>query len=220
MEETSHRFLTRLEAFSDGVFAIAITLLVLTLHVPEKATGNIDLWQKLGGQWPFFIAYVSSFLFILIMWLNHHDIFALLAHSDRTFAILNGMLLMLIAFVPFPTALVAEYIMQPAGKTATLIYGGTYVLLAICFTGLYLYASGPGRLIRQEATVSTQVPVWRASMGIGLYGVAALVALLNPLVSIAFSIVISLFYIVPSTWGVSQHSQSPKVQRPHSGVAE
>ncbi|HEX9069653.1 MAG TPA: TMEM175 family protein [Ktedonobacterales bacterium] len=220
MQETSHRDLARLEAFSDGVFAIAITLLVLTLHVPADATGNPDLWQKLGGQWPFFIAYIGSFLFILIMWLNHHDFFALLAHGDRTFAILNGMLLMLIAFVPFPTALVAEYILQPAGNTATLIYGGTYVLLAVCFTGLYVYASGPGKLMRQEAAGSARIPFWRSSMGVVLYGVAALVALLNPLVSIALSIVISLLYILPSTWGISPRSQSPKSQRPHGGVSE
>src|SRR3954466_11846030 len=99
----------RVEAFSDGVFAIAITLLVLDLKVPPDAGSNAELWAALVGQWPIYFAFLSSFLVILIMWINHHRLFTHIRRTDNVLMMLNGLLLLGITVVPFPTRLLAEY---------------------------------------------------------------------------------------------------------------
>src|SRR5713101_3913707 len=100
----------RIEAFSDGVFAIAVTLLVLDLKVPHRDSVNSGLMNILVKQWPSFLAYLISFATILIMWVNHHNLFNKVKRTDTPFMFLNGFLLFLITFVPFPTGLLAEYI--------------------------------------------------------------------------------------------------------------
>ena len=99
----------RIEAFSDGVFAIAITLLVLDLKVPRDLPDGRTLAGALLAQWPAYMAFASSFMTILIMWVNHHRIFTLVGRSDSRLLFFNGLLLMGVTVVPFPTALVAEY---------------------------------------------------------------------------------------------------------------
>src|SRR4051794_16540991 len=96
----------RLQAFSDGVFAIAITLLVLELHAPTSSHG---LWSGLVDEWPQFAAYLTSFLVIGIMWVNHHSMFKQFARSDRVLLFLNLLLLLWTALLPFPTSLVAAH---------------------------------------------------------------------------------------------------------------
>src|SRR5215469_2591255 len=98
----------RVEAFSDGIFAIAATLLVLDLKVPQ--TGGRTLASALRSQWPTYLAFVTSFATILIMWINHHRIFTLIGRSDDRLLFYNGLLLFGVTLVPFPTALVAEYL--------------------------------------------------------------------------------------------------------------
>jgi uncharacterized membrane protein len=105
----------RLEAFSDGVFAIAITLLVLNIRVPLASELNGQtLFDALLQQWPAYLAYVVSFVTILLMWVGHHNMFTFIYRIDHTFLLLNGLLLMGIAVVPFPTGLLAEYLPKPA----------------------------------------------------------------------------------------------------------
>jgi uncharacterized membrane protein len=102
----------RLEAFSDGVFAIAITLLILDVRVPrppEDTAQAFDLGHALVRLWPALLAYVMSFVIILVMWVNHHLIFTVVRKTDRTFLFWNGLLLMFVTFVPFPTSLLSEY---------------------------------------------------------------------------------------------------------------
>src|SRR5579872_5987966 len=101
----SHKATGRIEAFSDGVFAVAVTLLILTIQVPPA--NQTDIAGYVVHQWPFFLAYVVSFMSILVMWANHHGIFNLLVATDRVLVILNGVLLMLITFVNYPTAVIA-----------------------------------------------------------------------------------------------------------------
>lgn len=141
----------RIEAFSDGVFAIAITLLVLEIHVPPPVAGQHAV-SVVWGQWPSFAGYAISFLSILVMWINHHTIFELIRRTDRLFLFLNGLLLMLITFVNYPTALVATYLNQPAWETfAALFYNGTFIVTAIIFNILWLYASSHTRLLSRSA---------------------------------------------------------------------
>src|ERR1022692_4026699 len=131
----------RLEAFSDGVFAIAITLLALELKVPQIWSGSVggvppgasQLASGLAHQWPSYFAFVTSFFTVLIMWVHHHIIFRLVRRTDATLLFANGFLLMLVTLVPFPTAVVAEYLRTPAAPAACTFYAGFFVLISIGF---------------------------------------------------------------------------------------
>jgi uncharacterized membrane protein len=135
----------RVEAFSDGVFAIAITLLVLELKVPKAAPGG--LLASLFQQWPTCLAYLTSFVTILVMWVNHHEIFNHIRRTSVAFLFLNGLLLLFVTVVPFPTSLVSDHLLSPDAPAAAAIYAGTYFLIALSFNALWLYASRGRRLI-------------------------------------------------------------------------
>jgi uncharacterized membrane protein len=127
----------RLEAFSDGVFAIAITLLVLELKVPHVAEGERasirGLSTSLLRQWPSYVALLTSFFTVLIMWVHHHAIFKLTRRTDARLLFANGFLLMVISVVPFPTAVLAEYLTTPAAPAACEFYACFFVMIAIAF---------------------------------------------------------------------------------------
>ena len=126
----------RLETFSDGVIAIAITLLILEIDVPEDTHG--ELWSALLRQWPSYLAYLISFAVIGIIWVNHHGILALVARVDRPLLYLNLLLLLAVAGIPFPTALVAEHLQSPGidSEVAAAVYGGWATLVGLSFIGL------------------------------------------------------------------------------------
>ena len=132
---------SRLEAFSDGVFAIAATLLVLELHVPPVGSGQ--LFALLVAQWPSYAAYAVSFLTIGIIWVNHHAMFALVRRVDRPLLFLNLLLLLVIAVIPFPTAVVGQWITdsQDAPMAAALL-GVVFLVMGLSFGAIWLYAVG------------------------------------------------------------------------------
>jgi uncharacterized membrane protein len=139
----------RLEAFSDGVFAIAITLLILEIKIPhiDFASGE-TLASALAGQWASYLGYVVSFLMIGIYWVNHHNIFRFYRGTDHFFNLLNLFFLMTISFLPFPTAILSEYIEKPgAERTAVMFYAFGLLLPTIGFALMWFYASGNYRLI-------------------------------------------------------------------------
>jgi uncharacterized membrane protein len=145
-EKSQEKETGRLEAFSDGVFAIGITLLVLELKVPPiPPTGgtNHSLGPALWQQWPSYFSLVTSFFTILIMWMHHHAIFRHVRRTDAWLHFVNGLLLLLITFVPFPTAVVALYLRTPAASTAVVFYCATFVAIAIAFNLLLLAALRP-----------------------------------------------------------------------------
>jgi uncharacterized membrane protein len=123
----------RLEAFSDGVIAIAITLLVLEIAVPIAEAG--DLGQALVDQWPSYAAFILSFVTIGIMWVSHHSMFERIALVDRRLLFINLLLLLGIAFLPFPTALLAEYVQEGGSNShlAAAIYSATMALIGVAF---------------------------------------------------------------------------------------
>ena len=124
-----------MEAFSDGVFAIAITLLVLEIHVPEPGAG--DLGHELAAQWPSYAAYVVSFLTIGIIWINHHAMVRRLQLVDHSILIWNLVLLMTVSVLPFTTALVAAYLRESSGEAlAAAIYSGSLLVMSVAFTGM------------------------------------------------------------------------------------
>ncbi|MFF5023642.1 TMEM175 family protein [Streptomyces collinus] len=136
----------RVEAFSDGVFAIAITLLILDIKVP-KADGPGGLWHALGAQWPSYAAYVVSFLVIGIMWVNHHQVFSYVARVDRTLMFLNLLVLMVVAAVPWPTAMLAEYLREDrASHVAAAVYSLVMVAMALTFQALWWHLTRTGHL--------------------------------------------------------------------------
>jgi uncharacterized membrane protein len=123
----------RLEAFSDGVFAVAITLLVFEFKVPELTSAPQALARALLQQWPSYVAFVTSFFTILIMWVHHHALFKNVCKCDAWVQFANGFLLLTVTFVPYPTSLVARFLETQAAKTAVAFYCGAFVLIAISF---------------------------------------------------------------------------------------
>jgi uncharacterized membrane protein len=126
----------RLEAFSDGVFAIAITLLILELKVPALISADISsasLGKALMQQWPSYFSLVTSFFTILVMWVHHHAIFSHVRKSDAWVHFANGCLLLVVTFVPYPTSVLAAYLETPGAKAAAIFYSGTFIVIAVCF---------------------------------------------------------------------------------------
>lgn len=134
----------RVEAFSDGVFAIAITLLILNLKVPSGPAGHLG--EGLTAQWPTYAAFLLSFAFIGIMWVNHHRLFNHIRRSDSGLLFLNLLLLLGITVVPFPTALLAAHYGTADRTVAAAVFNGTYVVLAVFFNILWHHAVRAGLL--------------------------------------------------------------------------
>ena len=143
------RGLSRIEGFSDAVFSVAITLLVLDLKVPDLDDVSAPaLWQALLRSWPAYVALLASFIQVLIMWVNHHGIMRHMRGVDPSFTFANGFLLLLVILVPFPTALVSAYLTTPAANVACAVYAGTYVLINIAYNLLWYAATRGRRLLR------------------------------------------------------------------------
>ncbi len=141
----------RIEFFSDGVFAIAMTLLVLAIRVPTVSNlGEEGLGFALLGLWPHYLAFVTAFTTILAMWVNHHRIFTFVQKTDHYLLYWNGLLLLLITFLPFPTALLAEHLPHTEGKVAGAVFAGTLVAIALTFKGLWRYAARNNRLLVKD----------------------------------------------------------------------
>jgi uncharacterized membrane protein len=191
---------TRLETFADGVFAIAATLLILNVDAQVgEQSGAIG--HRLLEIWPSYIAYAVSFVTIGIIWSNHHTVMNQLGRVNRTFLLQNVFLLLCVAFLPFPTRLVAEHVrggdeLQPAA----LAYGGTMTVMAVCYITLWLYASHGRRLLRDDADARTVSGITRSYLpGTPLYLAATLLALASPIASVAVYAAIALFYVVESS---------------------
>jgi uncharacterized membrane protein len=142
----------RVEAFSDGVFAVAITLLIMEFKVPElpDAAGSAALLDALSALWPSALALVISFFTVLIMWVNHHGFFGLLAAADSRLLFANGYLLLMITVVSFPTAVLARYINSQSANAAAALYCGTYVAINVGYNLLWYAAAHRRRLVRPE----------------------------------------------------------------------
>jgi uncharacterized membrane protein len=190
---------SRAEAFSDGVFAIAITLLILAVGI-EQALAEGGLGRQLLDLWPAYIAYSVSFLTIGIMWVNHHTVFRLFARVDRPLLLLNILLLMLIAFVPFPTRVVAEHAKSPDDRqAAALLYGSTMTITAILFFSVWYY--GSRRLLRPDADRREVSGITRSYLpGAPTYATATLIAFVSSTASLIMFGAIALFYAVSSSF--------------------
>jgi uncharacterized membrane protein len=184
---------TRVEAFSDGVFAIAITLLVLTVAQPHSYQ---DLAHELGTQWPSLAAYIVSFAVIGIMWINHHSVFTHLEHVDRGVLYLNLLLLMTIAFLPYPTGVLGQALAKGQGtRTAAVVYGVVMAVNAYAWTALWLYASKHRRLLRADFPEGERATATLLfSVGVLVYTLAVGVAFLNAYAFLALQGALAVYY--------------------------
>jgi uncharacterized membrane protein len=184
----------RLETFSDGVFAIAATLLILDVRVDGAHLGS-----ELREIWPSYAAYAVSFITIGVMWVNHHTVFGQIGRSDRRFLMINVFFLMMVAFVPFPTRLVAEHLRDDQLEAAALAYGITLTLTAIFYNLLWFYAARDRRLLSDDADDTVVRGISRSYRpGPWIYLAATLAALVSPVLSVALYAAITVFYVVDS----------------------
>jgi TMEM175 potassium channel family protein len=188
----------RVEAFSDGVFAIAITLLVLELKIPHS---DAPLAGQLWNQWPSYAAFLTSFATIGIMWLNHHRLFSLVRGVDHSLLVLNGLLLLGVTVTPFPTALVADQFGHPGAKLAAAVYSGVFVGIALAFNALWRYASSPRRkpaLLRLPHD-SPEVQAIHNQYRVGplFYTTAFGLSLWNATASVAVCAGLALYFALP-----------------------
>jgi len=188
----------RLETFADGVMAIAITLLILEVKIPHTEE---SLTTALAAQWPSYAGYVVSFLTIGIIWVNHHQMFKLIGHVTHGFLMLNVIFLMTIAFLPFPTALVADYIKVPDARTAaTVVYGLNMVAVAVMFNVVWRSASRGGRLLISGVDHAGIDRISKSYLGGPIaYTIATLVALVSPFLSLGIFAAMALFWLLPSS---------------------
>jgi uncharacterized membrane protein len=201
---TAGRGPERLEAFSDGVFAIAITLLVLEIRVPsaEQLASPTDLIRALGALWPSYIGYVVSFVTVGIMWANHHNLFRHVAVVDHWLLLANLFLLLGVGFVPFPTALVAATLGGPNEQIGVLVYAATFIWIAVGFNLVWYRARQGGRLLRADADPRAVAAITRSyRFGPPGYLLAFLAALLNPWLGMGVIVGFDLLYLLPGSSG-------------------
>ncbi len=190
----------RLEAFSDGVFAIAITLLVLDLHVPDVGSGSLAhaLWR----QWPADVSYVVSFLTIGIIWVNHHNVLRHLDRCDRGLLFLNVFMLMTVALIPYPTALVSHYARTPNATAAAVFYGAVMVAMALVFNALWHYSLRHGLLAQGSDPREVSGITRSFRPGPFLYLTGTLVAFVSSDASLLIYAALAVFYVASSSvWG-------------------
>jgi len=190
----------RLETFADGVFAIAATLLILNVDA-QIGEHSSALGHRLLEIWPSYIAYAVSFVTIGIIWSNHHTVMAQLGRVDRTFLMLNILLLLCVAFVPFPTRLIAEHLRDRHDlEAAALAYGATMTVMSIAYFTLWIYASHAGRLLHTDADPRVVSGITRSYLpGTPVYLTATLIAFVAPLASVIMFAAIALFYVIESS---------------------
>ena len=188
----------RIEAFSDGVFAIAATLLVLEIGV--RSTSGAQLGHELTRIWPSYLAYVTSFVTIGIIWINHHHNMRAIERADRTFMFINLLLLLVVAFIPFPTKLVADFLHRSGERSAVIAYTATLLLMAILYTIWWRYARTDRRLIAPTVSDGELRAIDRGfAPGPPLYAVVFALAFFSPLAAVILTLVLAAFYLPSAT---------------------
>jgi uncharacterized membrane protein len=201
----------RLESFSDGVIAVAITLLVLDIVPPTlEASARRGLLYELGQNWPHYIAYVISFMTIGIIWINHHAMISRLREADHSILILNLVLLMTIGILPFATELMADYLRADHGqKLAAGLYAGSFLVMSLAFSALNRLI-----LLSRAHMMETEIPLAerrqilvRSISGLLPYALATVLAVVSAYASLAICGALAVFYALPIASGGVQRSR-------------
>jgi uncharacterized membrane protein len=195
---------SRAEAFSDGVFAVAATLLVFNLAEPTVSSG---LGNALLAEWPSYAAYAISFFTIVVIWVNHHAVLDSIERLDRRLLFINGLLLLTVAIIPFPTGVLAHYLQQGREQTAAAVaYGLTMTTMSVAFSVLNFYSRRyRPRLVKLD---------WVGfSLGLVMWPLATLAAFFNVVLALALYAFVVVFYVVMpilrEDWALAAASRSP-----------
>jgi uncharacterized membrane protein len=198
---------SRLESFSDGVFAVAITLLALNLAVDGRGPGHPSLLSQLGHNWPAFVAYLISFFTIGVIWVNHHALVSNIAVIERPLLFINLLLLAVVVAIPFVTHTMADYLTadDQNARVAMALYAGTFEAMGLAFTGVFEWT------LREDARLHRPVPgpaKWAARArfyaGQVPYIIAIGVALISPYAALVITALVAVYYIFERTPAPSQ----------------
>ena len=187
----------RLEAFSDGIFAVAITLLALEIGIKEyEGATNENLWQKILNNWPEYFTFFNSFATILLLWMGHHKIFELIWKSNRLIMLVNGLLLLFVALFPFPTKTVGAFIGTEAVNTAVAFYAGFTGLIVVCMLLLNLaIIKNPSIIIKKETSLPWfKNQVKQQFLAIVVYAIAVVVAFYAPAIALGITFLMWIFW--------------------------
>jgi uncharacterized membrane protein len=184
---------SRLEAFSDGVFAIAITLLVLEFRVPEG--DGARLGHDLLHLWPSLLAYIVSFGTIGVIWVNHHAIVDRVRGADRLLLFLNLFLMATVAFIPFPTSVLARHLGGPGDRAAAVFFGISLLMMAIGFAVVNWHAVQAGLFERSPIRAPGN---WQVlNLGLIFYPIAIVLGLVSPIASVLVCVGVAVYYGLP-----------------------
>jgi len=188
---------SRVEAFSDGVFAIALTLLILGIKVPELNDFETSdkLYRALVSLWPSYFAFILSFIAVLIMWINHHGFFKYLRTINSAFLYANGFLLLTVTFINFPTAVLARYFETPAFNIASAFYCGSMVLISVAYNLLWYSSAYKRRLVKNEVSDELIIKIRNAYwFGFFIYLLSFLISFFLPLTGLIICISLWIFW--------------------------
>ena len=199
----------RLEAFSDGVFAIAITLLILEVHVPKPGPG--DLGDELLAQWPSYASYLISFVTIGIIWINHHAAFSRLRSVDHSILIWNLALLLTVSVLPFTTSLMATYLKESNGEDlAAAVYGGSFMVMGLVFgaANRHILFRRPGALKQPISPVAARRITRFSALGNVPYLLATVLAFVSPYITLGICAACAIYYSLPIASRAGEADQS------------
>jgi uncharacterized membrane protein len=185
---------SRVEAFSDGMFAIAITLLILEIKVPAPEQGRLAV--GLLHQWPSYLAFLLSFFYIGVMWMNHHRMFSHIRRSNETLLVLNLLLLLGVTAVPFPTAVLAAHLGTPDQRTAAVFYNAVFIAIAIFFNVLWRYAVFR-QLLDKSLAASAAMISRQYAVGPLMYAVCLALAFVDVRVSLGVNVALAIYFALP-----------------------
>jgi uncharacterized membrane protein len=204
----------RVETLADGVFAIAMTLLVFAITVPELAPNALDrLPAKLLDLWPKLLAYAISFIVLGIFWIGHHNQFFYIRRANRSFLWLNIIFLMFVAFIPFSAALLGRY---PSQRIAVIVYGANLIVVGLALYLIWWYATSRRRLVDPDLdAVRIGIATRRILMGPVAYLLAIVLAVVSIPLAIAIYALVPLLYVLPARidryWsGTVRGAESPR----------
>ena len=199
---------TRVEAFSDGVFAIAITLLILEIKVPSAGSGQLA--AQLLRQWPSYVSFVISFAFIGIMWMNHHRLFTHIKRSDDLLLIFNLLLLLGVTWVPFPTSVLAAHLGQPGQRTAALLFNSTYFVIAVFFNVLWRYAASRNcRLLAADVDRAAVAKISEQyAFGPAMYLVCVALGWVSVPASLGLNVALACFFALPPSFATKTRART------------
>jgi TMEM175 potassium channel family protein len=188
----------RIEAFSDGVFAIAITLLIVEIKVPQNVSPG-GLSRALLNLWPSYLAFLTSFCTIGMMWVNHHRLFTMIRSADETLIAINLLLLLAIAWVPFPTAVLAAYLNRSDQRVAAVLYSGTFLVIAIIFNLLWWYGVRKGHV--PHASAASHPITRQYAQGPFLYTIMLFVGMGSATACLVLSTLLAMYFsLSPRIW--------------------